>query len=107
VYEAVLTAAHFVTADAYLRHGQAGIEFVLTPEGDARLLAHTDRQRGYYLCLLVDGEVVNCPILRTPLTDRHGFVELTGGATLDQARTLAMLLRSGPLPVAFRPVGLE
>ena len=107
VYESVLSAAHFITADAYLRHGQAAIEFVLTPEGDERLLAHTDRQRGYYLCLLVDGVVVNCPILRTPLTGRHGFVELTGGATLDQARTLAMLLRSGPLPVAFRPVGLE
>ncbi len=37
------------------------------------------------------------------LADRHGFIELTGGATLDEARTLAMLLRSGPLPVALRP----
>ena len=105
VYEAVLTQAHFVAADAHLRRGQPVIEVVLSPEGDARLSAHTARQHGYYLCLLVDGEVVNCPIVRTPLADRHGFIELTGAATLQQARALAGLLRSGPLPVALRPIG--
>jgi hypothetical protein len=104
VYEAVLSTAHFVAADAYLRQGRPVIEFMLTPEGDARLAVHTRQQGGYYLCLVTDGKVVNCPILHTPLSDRHGFIELTGGVTLEGARTLAMLLRSGPLPVALRPV---
>jgi hypothetical protein len=102
IYESVLTAEHFVAAQAYLRRGQPVIEFALTPEGGARIANHTGRERGYYLCLLVDGEVVNCPILRTPLAGTCGFIELTGRATLEQADRLAGFLRSGPLPVAFR-----
>ncbi len=102
VYKSVLTAGHFAAAAAYLRDGQPVIEFALTPEGEDRLASHTARKRGYYLCLLVDGEVVNCPILRTPLAGVRGSMELTGRATLEQAHRLAMLLRSGPLPVALR-----
>ena len=102
-YKAVLTGADFVAADTRLGNkGRPVIEFTLTPAGDARLAAHTAELRGYYLCLAVDGRVVNCPILRTPLVERRGTIELTGNATLDDARTLAMLLRSGPLPALLR-----
>ncbi len=102
-YQAVLSSADFLSAEAHLGDkGRPVIEFVLTAAGDARLAAHTAELRGYYLCLVVDGRVVNCPILRTPLVDRRGTIELTGDATLDDARTLAMLLRSGPLPVPLK-----
>jgi len=100
VYELVLTSADFEVAEATLKDaGRPAIDFALSPAGDARLSAHTSELRGYYLCMVVDNRVVNCPILRTPLTDRRGTIELTGDATLDDARTLAMLIRSGPLPV--------
>ncbi len=103
VYQAVLTNADFVAADARLgARGRPVIEFTLTPAGDARLAAHTAELRGYYLCLAVDGWVVNCPILRTPLMDRRGTIELTGNATLGDARTLAALLHSGSLPVPLK-----
>ena len=104
IYETVLDSHHFVMAEAYLRYNRPVIEFRLTPQGDARLATHTRGQSGYYLCLTVDGEVVNCPILRTPLIERHGWIELTGDVTLAQARTWAALLRSGPLPVTFQAV---
>lgn len=103
VYQAVLTSADFEVVEAKLKDGgRPAIDFVLSPAGDARLAAHTAELGGYYLCLVVDNRVVNCPILRTPLTDRHGTIELTGDATLDDARTLAMLIRSGPLPVPLK-----
>lgn len=103
VYQAVLVSDDFIAADARLGDkGQPVIEFTLTPAGDARLAAHTASLPAYYLCLAVDGQVVNCPILRTPLVNRQGLIELTGDATLDDARALAMLLRSGPLPVPLR-----
>lgn len=105
IYEVVLSPTHFISATARLEHGRPAVAFLLTPEGDARLAAHTGRQRGYYLCILIDGEVVNCPLVRTPLTERSGVIELTGAATLEQARRLAMLMLSGPLPVTLRPVG--
>ena len=102
-YQSVLTSADFVAAEARLgAKGRPVIEFTLTPAADARLAAQTADRRGYYLCLAVDRRIVNCPILRTPLTERQGVIELTGSATLADARTLAMLLRSGPLPVAFK-----
>jgi preprotein translocase subunit SecD len=102
-YQSVLTNADFVAAEARLgTKGRPVIDFTLTPAADARLAAQTADRRGYYLCLAVDRRIVNCPILRTPLTERRGVIELTGSATLADARTLAMLLRSGPLPVAFK-----
>jgi preprotein translocase subunit SecD len=102
VYRAVLSSLDFETAQARLGgHGRPVIEFVLTPAGDVRLAAHTDELQGYYLCLVVDNLVENCPILRTPLTNRRGTIELTGDATLDDARMLAALIRSGPLPVSL------
>lgn len=106
IYETVLNPRHFVMVQAHLRYNRPVIEFRLTPQGDARLAAHTSVQGGYYLCLSVDGRVVNCPILRTPLIERHGLIELTGDVTLAQAHTWAALLRSGPLPVTLRPVGM-
>jgi preprotein translocase subunit SecD len=103
VYQAILTSADFETAEAQQgEDGRPVIEFTLTPAGDARLTTHTAELRGYYLCLVVDSRVVNCPILRTPLVDRRGTIELMGDVTLDDARTLAMLLRSGPLPVPLK-----
>ncbi len=102
-YQSVLISGDFVAAEAGLgTKGRPVIEFTLTPAADARLAAQTADRRGYYLCLAVDHHIVNCPILRTPLTERRGVIELTGSATLADARTLAMLLRSGPLPVAFK-----
>ena len=102
-YQSVLTSADFAAADARPgAKGRPGIEFTLTPAADARLEAHTADRRGYYLCLAIDRQIVNCPVLRTPLTNRRGVIELTGNATLADARTLAMLLRFGPLPVPLK-----
>jgi preprotein translocase subunit SecD len=106
VYEVVLSPAHVLTASARMEHSRPAVEFLLTPEGDAHLAAHTGRQRGYYLCILVDGEVVNCPLVRTPLIHRQGVIELTGAATLKQAHRLAVLMQTGPLPVTLRPVSI-
>lgn len=103
LYEVVLTSDDFEVVEAKLKDsGRPAIDFVLSPAGDAHLSAHTAELGGYYLCLVIDNRVVNCPILRTPLTDRRGTIELTGDATLDDARTLAMLIRSGPLPLPLK-----
>ena len=103
VYQVVLTSAAFEAIEANRTDkGRPSITFTLTSAGDARLAAHTAERRGYYLCLVVDGQVVNCPILRTPLTDRRGVIELTGDATFNDARRLAILLGSGPLSAPLK-----
>lgn len=103
VYEVVLTSDDFEVAEVKLKDsGRPAIDFVLSPAADAHLATHTAELGGYYLCLVIDNRVVNCPILRTPLTGRRGTIELTGDATLEDAHTLAMLIRSGPLPVPIK-----
>jgi preprotein translocase subunit SecD len=104
VYEVVLDAGQFLAADAGVgTSGRPVITFSLTPAGDAHLARHTGQQPGYYLCVVVDQQVANCPILVTPLVNRQGVMELTGDASLEQAHELAVWLRSGPLPVALKP----
>jgi hypothetical protein len=107
IYQTVLTSEDFAAARArWGDQGRPAIEFTLTSAGEARLAAHiAELGDGYYLCLVTDGRVVNCPILRTPLKDRQGAMELTGSVTLDDAMTLALLLRSGPLPVPLKLAG--
>ena len=105
IYAVVLTAEHFAAARAAMgRNGRPVIAFVLTPDGDERLAAHT-AQEGYYLCLLLDGRVVSCPVVRTPLVDRRGVMEFLSNVTLAQAQRYAALLNSGPLPVTMRRAG--
>lgn len=105
IYAVVLTAEHFAAAQAAMGHnGRAVIAFVLTPDGDERLAAHTV-QEGYYLCLLLDGRVAGCPVVRTPLVERRGAMEFLSNVTLAQAQRYAALLNSGPLPVTLRRTG--
>ncbi len=105
VYQSVLTSVHFSAATmATDVSGKPVIEFVLTPTGDALLAAHSSQQRGYYLCVVVDGEVLTCPVIRTPLAERRGVMEFSEKVTREQVRTIAMLLCSGPLPVPLTVV---
>ena len=104
IYQSVLASEHFAAARAEMgRNGRPLIAFVLTPTGADLLAAHTVQQ-GYYLCLVLDGQVVNCPVIRTPLVERRGVMEFISNVTLEQAQIYAMLLCSGPLPVTFRRI---
>jgi hypothetical protein len=69
--------------------------------GDAWLFAHTAELRGSYLCLAVYSGAGNFYPAH-PLLNLQGIAELTGDASLDGARTPAMLFGSDPLPVPLK-----
>jgi preprotein translocase subunit SecD len=48
------------------------------------------------LAIVLDGVVQSAPVIREPITS--GVAEISGDFTLDQARDLAVTLRSGALP---------
>jgi hypothetical protein len=105
VYQSVLASEHFAEARAEMgRNGKPLISFSLTPTGADLFSAHTAAQQGYYLCLVVDGQVANCPVIRAPLVEGRGVMEFISNVTMEQAKTYAMLLCSGPMPVTFRRV---
>ncbi len=62
---------------------------------------YTDRLVGQSLAVIVDGEVVTCPRLRSALSSLY---MITGLDTYARAKTLAAAIEH-PLPVQLRLVG--
>jgi preprotein translocase subunit SecD len=73
-----------------------GIEF--TPEGARKFSDVTTRLVGKLLAITLDDLPVTWPRVNTPITD--GKAIISGGFTRDTARTLALQLNAGALPVS-------
>jgi protein-export membrane protein SecD len=108
VYPTVLSGIHLATANAYRdpNTGKFGIQFELTQEG-AQIFseftaAHADNgvQPFYYLSIVLDKEVISSPHIQSPIPDTNGVIE--GDFTLDEARSLAIQLRYGALPIPLK-----
>ncbi len=72
-----------------------GIEF--TDEGAEKFAALTTANVGRRIAILLDGEILTAPVVNEPITG--GKAVITGSKTLEDAKNLAILLRSGALPV--------
>lgn len=108
-FTTVMTGAALKTADAILG-GQAQNQYVVNfsldtsnPEAQ-NFSSHTGANIGQPLAIVLDGEVLSAPVIQSKLDDGG---EITGSFTLDEARALALQLRSGALPVALRIESLE
>lgn len=72
-----------------------GLEF--SEEGGQKFADLTMRSVGQRIAILLDGEVLTAPNVKEPITG--GKAVITGSRTLEEAHNLAILLRSGALPV--------
>lgn len=71
------------------------IEF--TDEGAKKFADLTTMNVGRHIGIYLDGEQLTNPVVNEPITG--GKAIITGSRTLDEAKNLAILLRSGALPV--------
>lgn len=71
------------------------IEF--TDEGAKKFADLTTTNVGRHIGIYLDGEQLTNPVVNEPITG--GKAVITGSKTLDEAKNLAILLRSGALPV--------
>lgn len=71
------------------------IEF--TDEGAKKFADLTTMNVGRHIGIYLDGEQLTNPVVNEPITG--GKAVITGSRTLDEAKYLAILLRSGALPV--------
>lgn len=71
------------------------IEF--TDEGAKKFADLTTANVGRHIGIYLDGEQLTNPVVNEPITG--GKAVITGSRTLDEAKNLAILLRSGALPV--------
>lgn len=105
-FETVITGAALSAASASFG-SQTGvsnswfINFEIKPEFQPTFAEFTGNRIGQPMAIVLDGEVLSAPTIQAQLAD--GGV-ITGQFTEDEARTLALQLQSGALPI---PLSVE
>lgn len=87
--------------------GEAYVQIKLDEEGGRKMHEYTSSNVDGFLYITLDGAIISRPGIKDPV-GAEGVI--TGIPTLEEARNLAIMLRSGALPVAlemrdFRAVG--
>ncbi|HRY12281.1 MAG TPA: protein translocase subunit SecD [Syntrophomonadaceae bacterium] len=69
-------------------------------DAGAKLFAEaTAKNVGRRIAIVIDEEVISAPTVNEPIP--NGRAQISGGFTAEEAQNLAVLLRSGALPVSF------
>ena len=84
-------------AKEQLEGKQASVNIQLTDEGAKKFGALTTANIGRHIGIYLDGEQLTNPVVNEPITG--GSARITGSRDLEEAKNLAILLRSGALPV--------
>jgi preprotein translocase subunit SecD len=84
---------------------QAGDPIVviqLTETGGKKFAKLTGENVGRMLAIIYDGKVISAPVINEPILG--GSIQIAGGFTVESASQLAIILRTGHLPVKFRVI---
>jgi preprotein translocase subunit SecD len=82
--------------------GQPEVVFRLNRRGGRLFGEATGRSVGRKLAIVLDGRVYSAPVIQDRI-ERNGRITL-GGASMEEARDLALVLRAGALPAPIRIV---
>ncbi|ABO50197.1 protein-export membrane protein SecD [Desulforamulus reducens MI-1] len=74
---------------------EVGLEF--NKEGTQKFAEATSANVGKRIAIILDGNVLQTPVVNEPITG--GKARITGYANLEEAHTIAVLLKSGALPL--------
>ena len=101
IYNTVMTGKELDTVNVSLdQYGKPEILFALKPDGSRIFADFTSQRVGQFLCIVLDKRVISCPRIQTAITD--GSARITGDFALEEARSLAIQLKYGALPVPLR-----
>jgi preprotein translocase subunit SecD len=101
VYNTVMTGKELDTVNVALdQYGKPEIQFSLKSQGTIDFANFTSRNVGRFLCIVLDKRVISCPRIQTAIPD--GKARITGDFTVDAAKSLAIQLRYGALPVPLK-----
>ena len=95
----LLTGTDLKDAQAAMnqQNNQAVVNLEFSDEGSKKFADATLENVGRQIAILLDGEVLTDPVVREPIMG--GRAEISGQKNLEEAQHLAVLLRSGALPV--------
>lgn len=99
--ETVMTGKDLKTAKEEIQqNGQYVVSIQFTDDGKRKFAELTTENVGRQIAILLDGKVLTSPVVNEPITG--GSAVITGSKTLEDAKQLAILLRSGALPVKVK-----
>jgi len=96
--ETELTGAHLISAkESFDQFGRPIVLIEFDSEGAKEFAQATTNNVGNILAITLDGKEISSPVVQEPIIS--GKAQITGNFTVDSAKHLALLLRSGALPV--------
>ncbi len=103
VFKTIMTGKHLKSARVGTdEYGRPEIDFELTPEGAAIFAKYTKEHVGDFLAIVMDGVVISCPRIQSPITEGRGRITSEKGFPLEEARRIAIQLQYGALPVPLK-----
>lgn len=91
-----------VNAIASINNAEAVVSFELDSVGGKKFAEITRANIGKPFAIVLDNKVLSAPRIREPIVGGSGVI--SGNFTLNEARDLALLLRSGALPASIKIV---
>ena len=96
--ETLLTGADLARASlSQDQFGRPAVAIEFKPEAARKFEEATQRYLGQVLPILLDGEPISMPVVRTPISG--GRAQIEGDFTIEEARHLVVQLNAGALPV--------
>jgi preprotein translocase subunit SecD len=80
--------------------GQRTVDFTLNGDGKEKFADYTAKNVGKYFAIVLDGEVISAPVIRSSIPNGQVQIESggIGGYPLDEAQNLVTILQFGQLP---------
>ena len=78
------------------QQGLPAVGFIFNSRGRAKFASITERNRGWHLAIILDGQLKSAPVIRSRIAGR-GIIE--GDFTMDEVTEMVTILRAGSLPV--------
>ncbi len=97
----LMTGAELKTARVVFdQFGRPQVSMEFNPEGAKKFADITRKNIGRRLAIVLDGRVYSAPVIRSAITGGQAVIE--GLSSVEEATEIALVLRSGSLPVAVQ-----
>jgi preprotein translocase subunit SecD len=99
----ILTGKHLKNAGAFQGGpvaAQPTVAMSFDKEGQKILAKATKENIGRRLAIILDGKIIDAPLIKEPITSGQAFIQ--GIKTREEAEKIALVLKSGALPVEMK-----
>lgn len=99
-YDPYLTGEHLEDASVgYTPQGRPYVNVEFTSDGTALFRDFTQKYLNEPIVIVLDGEIVSAPVVQSIIAEGEGMID--GIPTAEEASDIALMLRSGALPVSL------